>query len=102
MNTSQSKTIEYWFSTLPSNIRNKAIVNIKTKWIGDTYDTLIKSTEPSLEDALLGSFRWSETPEGFDYWQNIAQGNFTPEGPLAGEKKSLHQRAKALLKRLWP
>lgn len=57
------KTIRAWFEELPDDIKEKAFKNTKK------HDLSGKSN--SLSNALGASFRWSETPEGYDYWENI-------------------------------
>ena len=56
----QMKTIKELYETLPEPYRTQAINNSYNK------DEMFSS----LYDALLSGFLWSETPEGFDYWND--------------------------------
>lgn len=39
--------------------------------ISDRHFKEWSSPEPSPSEALLGAFRWGESKEGLDYWENI-------------------------------
>jgi len=59
------KTIIEWFETAPHEWRGKAIENLKS------YKAEI--VKHSLSDALLSAFVWSESPQGVEYWAEIAE-----------------------------
>jgi hypothetical protein len=57
------KTIREWFNTLPADQCKKAIKNS-----GDILEMKVSS----LAGAISAAFEWAKSPEGFDYWANIA------------------------------
>lgn len=77
------KTRQQWFDTLPKTIRDKA-VEYTTYYKGfGAYDCLNEECE-SLLRAVTGDendmpFKWYNTPEGGDYWLDVAEGQFPEE-----------------------
>lgn len=64
-NTQEQKTPEQWFQALKEPYRSEAITNIdKTH-----YD--YRDFQESLYDSLMDSFRWNDTKQGYDYWQDV-------------------------------
>lgn len=57
------KTVQKWFEELPEPQKSQAINN--------TTGNVLKSGAESLSDALLTSFPWNHTKEGFDYWNKL-------------------------------
>ncbi len=60
----QHRSILEWLQTLPSEIREKAIQN--------TAAQEREETRTNLYLALKGAFIWRHSPEGHDYWRDIA------------------------------
>lgn len=61
-----TKTIREWADELPPDVREKFLANLD-----DKYGTFAATT---LTNAILGAFLWFKTPEGNDYWKNVAYG----------------------------
>lgn len=63
-----SKTILEWLQELPVEHRDKAIANCKNQkfYPGD-------SIRPNLLTALRGAFIFRDSPEGDEYWFNVAE-----------------------------
>lgn len=64
-------------SSLPSEIRDKAIENTKN------YQCFPITTALTKSDALTLGFDWSLTPEGYEYWNDwhrkiVNEENLTP------------------------
>jgi hypothetical protein len=55
-------TTKEWFSFLPDGVRERAINN--SLW-GTDWEAA------SIGSALLVSFDWPDTPEGYDFWWTI-------------------------------
>ena len=62
------KTNSEWLSELPEPFRKKALGNIMLSQAG-----IFPLEENSLPEALMCSFCWQKTVEGYDYWQNLHQ-----------------------------
>jgi len=58
------KTVKEWYDLLPEDIRIKAYAN--------THLNHLQHSENTLNRALWGSFIFSQTPEGQEYWLNAA------------------------------
>ena len=59
------KSIGEWFLSLPEEIRLKAVANTKP-------DRLFIKSCPNLNDAIWKAFVWEWSPEGHEYWKNVA------------------------------
>lgn len=72
------KTVEEWLNELPEHIKEKALVNLceAEDYNKDNIEDILEEPEDSLWDAIAGSFIWTGTPEGNDFWKNVAEGNF--------------------------
>lgn len=57
------KTVEHWLNTLPEPYRTQALNNVDTIWLySNAYD---------VSDALMKAFVWSDSTEGFHYWNDL-------------------------------
>ncbi len=64
-----TRTLKQWLEKLSPAIYDKAINNVKDpKQLDFRYETGF--------DALSTAFAFSETPQGFDYWNNIVTDYF--------------------------
>ena len=61
-------TAKDWLESLPENIRIEALNNAFEEIDGGDLGRI----EEDLYEALIGSFIWSKSPEGFGYWDAIA------------------------------
>ena len=59
------KTIKEWLETLPEPYRAEALEN--------AGESTLFETQPSLTAALYASSYWSDTPQGHDYWFDVAE-----------------------------
>jgi hypothetical protein len=68
MSTQRKRTIGYFLRRLPNKSdREKAIRNAKSG-----INTLnVCAEHQSMSSALHSAFTWSESPEGFHYWNNL-------------------------------
>lgn len=57
------KTIEEYLNELPQPYKQQALINMEAEEA--------TSLEKDLKDALQFAFVWKESPEGFDYWDNL-------------------------------
>lgn len=57
------KTAREWFAELPQPTREKALAN--------TDKIPLLSKYESLDEALVGSFDWTGSPEGITFWGNV-------------------------------
>lgn len=58
-------TIKEWLESIDDKeVRDRALKNSYKYGVNEVK-------EPNLSEAILGAFRWDETPEGAEYWQNI-------------------------------
>lgn len=58
------KTIKEWFESIEDEtIREKALANL--------INDMSEIPEKSLSEALVGSFSWTKSPEGFNYWYSV-------------------------------
>ena len=64
------KTRETWFNMLKKEYRTKAFENIKRD--RSDFEVALEEKEPSMRDAIAGAFYWAKSPEGHNYWTNIA------------------------------
>jgi hypothetical protein len=71
------KTRKDFFEELPEPYRTQAINNTNEQakitnslTIDRRYDGLTQEAK-SLEQALGGGFRWLDSPEGFNYWNDV-------------------------------
>lgn len=67
------KTALEWFQTLPEAICAMAIENARIASEEEGINWLTKY-RCSLADALICSFAFSDTPEGWEFWDRIVQG----------------------------
>ena len=59
------KTAQEWFETIKDEqIKKRAIANINPFFSEELHG--------SLHNALGNAFIWAETPEKYDYWQNVS------------------------------
>lgn len=65
------KPIKEWFDTLPEPIRSQALKNHYDFWYRGSNEHL-NFKESSLRNALIVSFPFTNTPEGYDYWVFIS------------------------------
>lgn len=73
---SDTKTVAEWFEELPEEIKNKVIKYAKNNYPDDdSLECYMERRVDSFYKSLQGAFVWSETIEGFDYWNNIANKN---------------------------
>ena len=65
------KKISEWFSGVSdSDLKNKLVSNLDPQWGSKETKTL--------DEAICSAFYWSTSPEGFEYWDNVTGGKFTP------------------------
>jgi hypothetical protein len=66
-------TAEEWFRKIPDEKASAAAIeNIANNTPDEWYRIVKKRTRYySFQEALMGSFSWSATPQGNDYWQFI-------------------------------
>lgn len=57
------KTIKEWLETLPEPYRGQALANCLPAMGHDVTE--------SLEESLFAGFAWSESPEGYSYWEKV-------------------------------
>lgn len=67
------KTIKEWLEELPEPHRSRALNNADKRDFNVEYNSMRKT--------ILGSFVWSKSPEGLDYWREISQGNYSAKPP---------------------
>ena len=65
---------QIYFSWLPVTIIAKWNKNVKNE---NERDRVLSTEYDSLYAFISDSFIWDETPEGFDFWYNIGQINWT-------------------------
>jgi len=56
-----------WYKKLPQPARSQAQINTL-----DYDPILLNLKESTMLGALAGGFDWDNTPEGYDYWDQIA------------------------------
>jgi hypothetical protein len=71
---SKRKTIKQWAKKLPIPIRRKFLANVPP----DHQEIRVHC----LYVALRGGFFWDTSPEGFDYWEKVANAHRNPQIPL--------------------
>lgn len=59
------KTIKEWYADLPTDVKEKALSNLRN----DAGEVMTID----LFDAICQGFTWSLTPEGHEYWRDIAR-----------------------------
>lgn len=62
------KTGQHWLESLPDWIQELAIVEIDKFKAGDT----MSKTYSSLSAWLSNAFLWSETPQDYTFWSEVA------------------------------
>lgn len=66
------KTVHQWLNTIQDpEIRKRAKRNARNRW-GWAYIFFFIAPELDVEEALLGSFRWDKSPEGYNFWREVA------------------------------
>lgn len=60
-------TIKYWLNKLPEPAKSQALENVKQY---DKKSLNLKSS--NIIDAIGNAFVWFDSPQGHDYWENIA------------------------------
>lgn len=61
------KTLLEWLESFPEPYKEKAIANCKKI----SSEEMLITKCPSLSNALISAFSWSETQEGFEYWNKL-------------------------------
>jgi len=61
---------QIYFSWLPVPIMNKWNDNVESE---DQKQIILNTEYDSLYSFISHSFAWDETPEGFEYWLDVAQ-----------------------------
>lgn len=65
------KKISQWLLELPEPYKSEAIENSRNKRLW-TYGVDKRSaSEITLSRALMNSFYWNMTPQGYDYWHDL-------------------------------
>lgn len=86
----KKKTIKDWLNELPSGYRERALKNCFTSSWGESK---------TLREAIECAFFWEQSPEGFDFWHDVARwaddpANLLPTIPLSigdlPEHQSVH------------
>ena len=62
------KTAREWFKELPDDIEKMAVENAEKCPDGNIIDECIFNDLP---DAISGAFTWCETPQDYEFWQNV-------------------------------
>lgn len=62
----QPKTVEQRLQELPEPHRAQALTNTP-----QINKVAIPDEDEELSDVLQGAFNWDQTPEGFEYWENV-------------------------------
>ena len=57
------KTVKEWLETLDEPYRSQALENLNPQYADILENDLI--------DALSGAFDWGDSPEDFEYWEDI-------------------------------
>lgn len=65
------KTVYEWAQELPENVREKFLANV----VEQEGERRLEYKALSLSNAIEGSFTWHESPEGFDFWNDIYSEN---------------------------
>ena len=77
------KTIREWFNDLHVKVRKAAIKNTMNTANGGLGN--MKAQAPNLHTALHIAFTWRQTPEGVQYWSDVARRHQEKEEELAVE-----------------
>jgi len=72
------KTAAEWFNDLPPEIREKAL----------KYCEIPDEDFNDLDEALLGSFAWSETEEGHSFWLDVHNQYARDQAPFEPRQKA--------------
>lgn len=59
------KTTKQWLESLPEPYRSEALNN------ADPRVLVKESTDSLLSEALISSFTWSTSSQGFNYWKKL-------------------------------
>ncbi len=62
-----TKKIKNWIRFFSKEDQIKIRYNIRNQVKDKNFDTIVKSQS----QALIEGFTWNESPEDFDYWNNI-------------------------------
>jgi hypothetical protein len=76
------KTIRQHLETLPEPIRSKAMRNLISG----------EDVRPSIRTALFAAFPWGGTPEGFDFWDEVAHNKMELFWHIRTRSRQLHYR----------
>lgn len=90
----QPMTAEQWLTIskeLPFWIRRRALENAKKQYCAITH------LRKSLKDVIIGCFIWKDTPEGFNFWNQVYlfMCNINTKLPSAGSFKRIKSHAEA-------
>lgn len=67
-----NNTVKYWFNKLPNDLKKRAFANLQLQCKkGADYTKELNSSATSTHAALSGSFVWSGTAEGHNYWEKV-------------------------------
>lgn len=69
----KKKTIESWLMELPAGYRELALKNMDEPMAGESAS--------SLSSAICSAFRWSKSPEGLDFWDQVRDWSVWDLGP---------------------
>lgn len=61
------KTVRQWAEHLPEPIRTQFLENV----VEQNGEFCLEIIRHDLAGCIIIDFTWSETPQGFDYWDNI-------------------------------
>lgn len=67
---SNTKTVREWLETLPEPYRTQAIENTRTL-NGEAGEDIFNALDTEASSALHGAFVWSDSHQGFKYWNNL-------------------------------
>lgn len=70
MNNIMEKTLKEWSNSFPRDVRNKFLRNLRNKSISNSNENEICKSKSI---AILCSFNWTSSPEGYDFWKSQYQ-----------------------------
>lgn len=62
------REVKKWLSELEEPYRTQALANFENNYLFGGHEG-IKASD--MVDALFSAFTWDESPEGFDYWDEL-------------------------------
>lgn len=57
---------------MDKNVRRQFVANCRGQFGSEHLKYLLDEDFNSFAELVIGAFVWRRTPEGFDYWNNIA------------------------------